>query len=89
METGLTSWNMNLLDIGVLYPFPGSEMALFIIGLGTWIVWHIIQMRAENAILKEEEAHFSDKEKLSHAMTVSNAETLNEALKAHDEGIKG
>ncbi len=89
METGLTTWNMNLLEIGTLYPFPGTEMLWAIIGLGTWIVWHLIQMRSENKNLVEEEQHFSDKAKLSNAMKVSNAETLNEALKSHEEGIKG
>ncbi len=88
METGLTTWNMNLLDIGALYPFPGNEMLLSIIGIGTWVVWHIIQMRSENKKLAEEEANFSDKKKLLDAMKVSNAETLNEALKSHEQGIK-
>ncbi|MBC8267538.1 MAG: hypothetical protein H8E36_02200 [Rhodospirillaceae bacterium] len=89
METGVTTWNMNLLDIGAMYPFPGSEMIMAIIGIASWIIWHIIQMRAENKKLAKEEINFSDKAKLLSAMKVSNAETLNEALKSHEEGIKG
>lgn len=89
MSTGLTTWNMNLLDIGTLYPFPGTEMLLAIIGIASWVIWHIIQMRAENRNLAEEEQKFSDKAKLSNAMKASNAETLNEALKDHEAGIKG
>ena len=89
MSTGLTTWTGNLLDIGALYPFPGTEMLMAIIGIGTWIVWHILQMRAENKILAEEEAKFADKAKLANAMKASNAETLNEALKDHEAGIKG
>lgn len=88
METGLTTWNMNLLEIGTLYPFPGTEMLWAIIGIASWVIWHLIQMRAENKTLAEEEQNFSDKAKLNSAIQVSNAETLNEALKAHDSGIK-
>ena len=80
---------MNLLDIGAMYPFPGTEMFWAIVGIASWIIWHIIQLRAENRNLAEEEAHFSDKTKLQNAMKVSNAETLNEALKSHEDGIKG
>lgn len=83
MSTGLETWNMNLLEIGALYPFPGTEMLLTVIGLGTWIVWHIIQFKAENIALDKEKALFSDKAKLKKAMEISNAESLSENIKGH------
>jgi len=86
MSTGVSTWNMNLLDIGPMYPFPGTEMLLAIIGIATWVIWHIIQMKAENRQLIEEENRFSDKAELARAMRISNAETLNEALKEHKQG---
>ena len=46
---GLTSWAVDLKDIGAIYPFQGSEVLLVIIGLAFWIGWHIIQTRQENA----------------------------------------
>ncbi len=83
MSTGVSTWNMNMLDIGPMYPFPGTEMLWAILGIATWVIWHIIQMKSENRALAEEEKNFSDKAKLADAMHLSNAETLNETLKEH------
>ena len=89
MSTGIETWNMNLLDIGPMYPFPGTEVLLAVVGIGTWIVWHLIQVRMENKVYDEDERMFSDQEKLENAMNVSNAETLNEALKTHGDTYGG
>lgn len=89
MSTGIETWNMNLLDIGPMYPFAGTEMVLALIGIASWIVWHIMQFRSESKLLKEEEAFYSDKERLKKAMQVSNAETLTETLKTHVDGFEG
>ncbi|MFQ5544363.1 MAG: hypothetical protein ACE5FE_00155 [Acidiferrobacterales bacterium] len=37
------SWAGNISEIGPIYPFVGSEVLLLIIGLATWIGWHIWQ----------------------------------------------
>ncbi len=83
MSTGIETWNMNLLDIGTLYPFPGTETVLVIIGVASWIIWHIKQIKDENAALEEEKRKFSDKAKLRKAMEISNAESLLETVKSH------
>ncbi len=49
MSTGIESWNVDLLTIGPMYPFPGSEVLLVIFGLATWIVWHIWQAKMETS----------------------------------------
>lgn len=50
MSTGtFDSWTGNMLDIGPLYPFVGSEMLLVIVGLVFWIGWHFWQARMEAA----------------------------------------
>lgn len=85
MSTGIETWNMNLLEIGPMYPFPGSEMLLALLGLASWVVWHIVQLKMENAKLADEEQTFSGPRKLAQAMQISNAETLVEALDAHKE----
>jgi hypothetical protein len=46
---GLTSWAVDLKDVGAIYPFQGSEVLLVIIGLAFWIGWHILQTRQESA----------------------------------------
>ena len=43
------NWQGNMLDIGPLYPWVGSEVVMVIVGLVFWIGWHIWQFRMENA----------------------------------------
>lgn len=86
MSTGLESWNQNLLDIGALYPMPGSEVILALIGLASWIIWHIIQIRTENKTYEEDEQKlFANPERLKKAMQVSAAGTLMEEMKVHGD----
>ena len=85
MSTGIESWNVNLLEIGPMYPFAGTEMLWALLGLASWVVWHFVQIKIENAQIEEEERSFSDAERLGQAMEMSNAETLVEALDAHKE----
>lgn len=88
MNTGIETWNMNLLEIGAMYPFPGTEVFWTIVGLATWILFHLIQIKNENAVYKEDEELFEKPEKLKAAMAVSNAETLLESMKSHGDGLK-
>ena len=76
MSTGIETWNQNLLDIGPMYPFAGAEGLLAIIGIGSWIAWHVIQIRSENKLLEEEAKSFADKEKLKRAVDMGKAGTL-------------
>ena len=46
---GMTSWAVDLKDVGAIYPFQWTEMLLVIVGLAFWIGWHIIQTRQESA----------------------------------------
>ena len=52
---GMTSWAVDLKDVGAIYPFQGSEVVLVILGLIFWIGWHILQMRQEAAEIEKEE----------------------------------
>lgn len=83
MSTGLETWNTNLNEVTELYPFAGTEMILAWVAIASWIIWHLIQIKMENAALEKEQAAFSDKEKLSKAMRISNADSLNESIKDH------
>jgi hypothetical protein len=48
MSTGIESWDGNMLDLGPLYPFVGSEGIMVIIAVVFWVGWHILQIRMEN-----------------------------------------
>lgn len=52
MPTGIESW-ANPADIGPIYPFVGTEVALSIIGFILWIAWHVVTAREENQQWKE------------------------------------
>ncbi len=88
MSTGIETWNMNLLEIGPMYPFPGTEMIWALIGIATWILWHILQGAKEKKVLTEEAQLLSDKERLKGAIGLSSAETLKEQLRSHAENFK-
>ena len=51
---GLTSWAVDLKDVGAIYPFQGTEVILVIIGLAFWIWFHVYQFRQENAEIASE-----------------------------------
>jgi hypothetical protein len=49
MSTGnFTNWDGNVLDIGPLYPFVGSEGFLVLVLVVLWVAWHVAQMVGEN-----------------------------------------
>ncbi len=51
---GMTNWAVDLKDVAAVYPFAGSEVLLYIIGLAFWIGWHVIQLRQEAAEVERE-----------------------------------
>jgi hypothetical protein len=54
MSTGnFESWDGNILDLGPLYPFVGSEGLMVVILVALWIGWHIAQVVGESRDLTE------------------------------------
>ena len=84
MSTGLETWNQSILEIGPAYPFVGTETMLAIIGLVTWLIWHIVQIKSENKTIEEEKKVFSDKKKLAAAMKLTKMESLSHRLDGND-----
>jgi hypothetical protein len=65
MNTGnIESWGGNISEIGPLYPFVGSEVPLFIVGMALWIIWHVLLIRTETSSYENEIQRFGDKETL-------------------------
>ena len=44
---GMTSWAVDLKDVGAIYPFQGTEVLLVILGVAFWIGFHVLQSRVE------------------------------------------
>jgi len=68
MHTGIETWNTNLLDIGPMYPFVGSEMLLTVIAVFGWLIWHLVQARAETQEVAVEETKYAKPDALKQAM---------------------
>jgi hypothetical protein len=52
--TGITTWAVDLKDVGAIYPFQGTEVLMVIVGVAFWIGWHVLQMRQEDAEIAED-----------------------------------
>ena len=42
---GMSSWAVDLKDVGAIYPFQGAEVLMVLIGFAFWIIWHVVQLR--------------------------------------------
>ena len=65
--TNIDSWAVDLKEIGAIYPFQGSEGLLVVIGLASWIAWHVWCARWEKRPHDEQVAKFGDQENLGKA----------------------
>ena len=54
---GLTSWAVDLKDVGAIYPFQGYEVAMVVAGVAFWVVWQIWQIGHENTELRTKSGH--------------------------------
>jgi|TARA_B110000093_G_C12798595_1_gene337794 hypothetical protein len=66
--TIVTTWATDLSQLGPIYPFVGSEVLMFILGLIFWISFHVIQIRKENQTFKEQIERFGDKQRLQQVV---------------------
>ncbi len=62
------NWQGNMLDIGPLYPWVGSETILVILGVIFWIGWHIWQIRMENANYEDDLNTLKQNDNMSKAL---------------------
>ena len=75
MSTGsFENWAGNILDIGPMYPFVGSEGFWFVLGLIFWIWWHIVQTKRENRQYEEEVKRFGSTESLRKIVSGESAD---------------
>ena len=76
MSTGaIDSWAGTIADIGPMYPFPGSEGLLVLIGVVLWLLWHVLQSRAETRTYEEELAKFGSDAGLRDALDLEAGDT--------------
>jgi len=69
MSTGnFDNWDGNMLDLGPLYPFVGSEGLMVVVLVVLWVAWHVAQMIGENRELEDRQRQFKDRAQLQKAV---------------------
>jgi hypothetical protein len=66
--TMVESWGVDLATIGPIYPFVGSEVLLWVVGVAFWIGWHVWQMRFESRTYAAELRRLDSPAKVERAM---------------------
>lgn len=66
--TNVETWNVDLANVGAIYPWVGSEVILWIIGVVFWLYWHWWQARHESRTYAEDEQKYGDPETVGKAM---------------------
>ena len=69
MMTGnFENWAGDIMQLGAVYPFVGSEFLLFILGMVFWLGWHIIQLSQEGGEYTHDADLLKDKERVRQAI---------------------
>ncbi|HZA67431.1 MAG TPA: hypothetical protein VE592_10805 [Geminicoccaceae bacterium] len=66
--TMVDSWAVDLATIGPIYPWVGSEVILWVLGIAFWIGWHIWQGRFESRTYREDLQRLNTSDKIERAM---------------------
>lgn len=64
----VSSWGGTITEIGPMYPFVGSEMLMVVLVAAFWIVWHILQLKVEDAEFREEAERLRNSDALKHVL---------------------
>ncbi len=59
MSTNVQSWS-DVASLGAIYPFPGIEWVLVLAAVAIWVIWHVWQIRSENAEYDAAVSHYRD-----------------------------
>jgi len=60
----LDSWAVDLADVGAVYPMQGSEVLMVVVVMVLWVVWHVVQISAEQKRERDEVARHGSEDEL-------------------------
>ncbi len=66
--TEVTTWAVDLAEVGAIYPMVGSEVVLWVVGLALWIIWHVWQLKFENSSYEAQLEKYGTPEGLKEAL---------------------
>ncbi|MGH6791981.1 MAG: hypothetical protein ACRECF_04495 [Methyloceanibacter sp.] len=64
----MTTWAVDLANVGAVYPWIGYEVIMVLVAVALWILWHVLQLRQENEELTEDIRLYGDKESIRKAL---------------------
>jgi hypothetical protein len=64
----MTTWAVDLANVGPVYPWIGFELIMVLVAVALWILWHVIQIRQENAELERDIRLYGDRESIKKAL---------------------
>jgi preprotein translocase subunit YajC len=64
----VTSWAGTVTDIGPMYPFAGTEVWMVVGVFVLWILWHVLQLRAEKREFEEDLARLQRGDEVRRAL---------------------
>ena len=64
----MTTWAVDLANVGPVYPWIGFELIMVLVAVALWILWHVIQIRQENAELERDIRLYGDRESLKKTL---------------------
>jgi hypothetical protein len=64
----MTTWAVDLANVGAVYPWIGYELIMVLVAVALWILWHILQIRQENADYNEDVRLYGNKESIRKAL---------------------
>ena len=70
--TPIETWAVDLADVTVIYPWVGSEVVMVWIAVILWLLWHVWQVKHENATYRDEMAKHGDDETIRKALADSD-----------------
>jgi flagellar biosynthesis regulator FlaF len=64
----LTTWAVDLKDVGAVYPWLGLEVIMVLVAIALWILWHIVQIRQENQDYADDIKRYGTAESIKKAL---------------------
>ncbi|HWM32183.1 MAG TPA: hypothetical protein VNO69_10870 [Methyloceanibacter sp.] len=64
----MTTWAVDLANVGPVYPWIGFEVIMVLVAVALWILWHIVQIRQENEDYAEDIRLYGDRESIKKAL---------------------
>jgi hypothetical protein len=70
--TGIDSWAVDLANVTLIYPGQGWEVAMAIVGVVLWLLWHVWQVGFEAREYQAEIDKYGDHETIRKAIDEGN-----------------